>query len=507
VRHEHVVRWRSWLWAGRQILTVVVVLILILMVTTGTIITQLRNHELTAAGNQLKGLAVILADQAERAFEAVELIEISIVEKLQNDGVSTPDEFRRWMEGRAVHEQLRNRIAGLPQVDALIAVDADGNVRNFSRFWPIPTVNVADRDYFKALKDGAGPVSFVARPVQNRSNNSWNIYIARKFVSADGAMLGLIVGAINLNYLERLYGAAAPQPDGAVALLRNDGVLLARHPHVEPRIGDSFSGRPIFQGIEDPGAQEEIIHQTSLIDGMDRLYARRLLQHFPIMLNVSNTEASILQAWRQEAASLGGAAILLGALIVAAALMLLRMVHGQRRLHQVQVSEAASEAARLNAESLLRLSNERAAAERAMHLQNERFGVAMSNMSHALGMFDVDDRLVVANQRLYELLDLREAAVPSGTTFEALFRLASDAGLPTRGVEQLVNILRRLKAAGARADEGCMFGARGQLPASRRERVARGHRGRHRAPQRRSPDPAYGASRRADRPAEPRAVP
>ncbi len=428
------------------------------MATTGTVITQLRNHELTAAGNQLKGLAVVLADQAERAFEAVELIEVSIAEKLQNDGVNTPDEFRRWMEGRAVHEQLRNRIAGLPQVDALIAVDTDGNVINFSRFWPIPTVNVADRDYFKALKDASGPVSFVARPVQNRSNNSWNMYIARKFVSADGATLGLIVGAINLNYLERLYGAVAPQPDGSVALFRNDGVLLARHPHVEPRIGDSFSRQPIFQGIEDPDAQEKIIHQTSLIDGMDRLYTRRLLQHFPVMLTVSNTSSSILQAWRQEAASLGGAVALLGGLIVAAALILLRMVHGQRRLHQAQVSEAAAEAARLNAESLLRLSNERAAVERAMHLQNERFGVAMSNMSHALCMFDVDDRLVVANQRLYELLDMREAAVPSGTTFETLFRLASDAGLPTRDVEQLVSILHRLKAAGTRGNEGCMFG-------------------------------------------------
>lgn len=254
-----VVHWRSGLWTGlsNQILAIVVVLVLILAVTIGTITAQLRNHELTAAGNQLKSLAVVLADQAERAFEAIELIEVSIVEKLQNDGVSTPDEFRRWMEGRAVHEQLRNRIAGLPQVDALIAVDADGNVLNFSRFWPIPTVNVADRDYFKALKDQSGPISFVARPVQNRSNNSWNIYIARKFVAADGATLGLIVGAINLSYLERLYGAAAPQPDGSVALFRNDGVLLARHPHVEPRIGDSFSGRPIFQGIDDPDAQDK----------------------------------------------------------------------------------------------------------------------------------------------------------------------------------------------------------------------------------------------------------
>lgn len=433
-------------------------LVLILAVTTGTIIAQLRDHELTAAGNQLKSLAVVLADQAERAFKAIELIEVSIVEKLQNDGVSTPDEFRRWMEGRTVHEQLRNRIAGLPQVDALIAVDAGGNIVNFSRMWPIPTASVADRDYFLALKDPSGPTSFVGRPVRNRTNN-WNIYIARKFVAADGAMLGLIVGAINLTYLERLYAAAAPQPDGSVALFRNDGVLLARHPHLEPRIGDSFSGQPIFQGLADPDAQEKIVRQTSLVDGMDRLYSRRLLQHFPIMLTVSNTSSSILQAWRQEAASLGGAAGLLGALIIAAAHISLRMVRGQRRLHQAQASEAAAEAARLNAESLLRLSDERAAAERAMHLQNERFGVAMSNMSQALCMFDVDDRLVVANQRLYELLGICEAAVPSGTTFEALFRLASGGSeLPTHDAGQLVSILHRLKTAGARGNEGCTFG-------------------------------------------------
>ena len=46
MRDGQVVHWRSWLWAGlsSQILAIAVVLVLILAVTTGTIIAQLRDH-------------------------------------------------------------------------------------------------------------------------------------------------------------------------------------------------------------------------------------------------------------------------------------------------------------------------------------------------------------------------------------------------------------------------------------------------------------------------------
>src|SRR6516164_3318160 len=86
----------------------------------GLLVSQLRRNALDDGGQELQRLALVLADQAERTFEAVELVQDSLVERLQNDGVKSPEQFRQHMTGLAAHEDMRSRIHGLPQLDALI---------------------------------------------------------------------------------------------------------------------------------------------------------------------------------------------------------------------------------------------------------------------------------------------------------------------------------------------------------------------------------------------------
>ncbi len=68
---------------------------------------------------------------------------------------------------------LKEKIAGLPQVDAVTMIDAGGKLTNFSRYWPIPDVNISDRDYYKALKADPDLQSFISMPVQNRGSGTW----------------------------------------------------------------------------------------------------------------------------------------------------------------------------------------------------------------------------------------------------------------------------------------------------------------------------------------------
>jgi len=59
----------------------------------GLLVSQLRRNALDISGQQLQRLALVLADQAERTFEAVELVQDSFVERLQNDSVKSPSNF------------------------------------------------------------------------------------------------------------------------------------------------------------------------------------------------------------------------------------------------------------------------------------------------------------------------------------------------------------------------------------------------------------------------------
>src|SRR5258708_33298711 len=119
-------------------------------------------------------------------------------------------------------------------------VDPEGKVVNFSRYWPIPEVSVADRDYFQAMKSDPKLKTFVSAPVVNRSTGTWTIYLAHRLNGPHGELSGLIVGAMILQYYEDFYKAILPGEGSAISLVRTDGTLLARYPHIDQAIGRTF---------------------------------------------------------------------------------------------------------------------------------------------------------------------------------------------------------------------------------------------------------------------------
>ncbi|RYJ00296.1 MAG: hypothetical protein EON47_14250, partial [Acetobacteraceae bacterium] len=283
---------------GRLLLASGLAFCLLVTAATGLLLAHLRDRALRDQTHQLGNLALVLADQAERSFEAVGLLQAALQERLKAEGLQTPEDFRSLMTGQRMQQRLQNRIRNLPQLDALTAIDTDGNLVNFSRYWPIPTVNVADRDYFKALKADPALLSYISAPVPNRGTGTWTIYIARKVTSGEGEFLGLILGAVELAYFERLYRSVLPDPSASIALFRHDGLMLARHPHLDASIGQSYAQTPIFRQIAESGEAHGFAQQVSRTDGQDRLIAVHRMSRFPLAVTVTTTVAAALAEWR-----------------------------------------------------------------------------------------------------------------------------------------------------------------------------------------------------------------
>lgn len=211
---------------------VTLLVVLAFAIVSGAIvfIADMYGQALQDTERNLIGLSTILADQADRSLQALEIVQEAIIEDMAGAKVSTPAEYAAAASRRDLHEALKARVAALPQVNAVTIIDHAGQLLNFSRFWPIPNVNIADRDYFKALAADPKLQRFISQPVQNRGDGAWTIYIARKVTAPDGTFLGLVLGAIELGYFERLYRQIAPTDDAVVSVFRNDGMLLVRHP-------------------------------------------------------------------------------------------------------------------------------------------------------------------------------------------------------------------------------------------------------------------------------------
>ena len=389
-----------------------IVLITAIAAGTSALVFHFRDRALADTERELSNIALILAEQSDRAFQAVELVQKSLIEQMRSRGITSSEDYERQMSGQDVHMMLKDRVSALPHVDAVTMINSEGKLINFSRYWPIPAVNVADRDYFNALKSNAQLTSFVGEPVLNRVTGTWTIHLARKFTGPNGEFLGLVLGAMQMQYFERFFGTIALGADGAISVFRRDGMLLVRHPRRDAP-GTSYARGDLFKNVlshADRGA----VRLISIIDGKERLIASHSLAHYPVVVAVGTTVAAALADWQEEARVLIGAGVLAAFVIVAFAFLI-----GRRLLRRHEQSEQ-----RLGKQTL-------------------KLDTALNNMSQGLLMFDSDGRLVLYNQRLLQMYRLSPDAVKPGCTLSDLLRLRKAAGTfkgdPDRYVAKLVD--------------------------------------------------------------------
>lgn len=351
-------------------------LLLGVAVTAGMtfLMSMLRERALMASEHELRTTASILSEQSNGAFQALELVQDSVLERIKAMGVETSRDYELRFSDYDTHTMLQDQIVSLPHVDALNLINADGKLFNYSRQWPIGTLNIADRTFFKTLKADPKLMMIVSEPVRNRTTGTWTIYIARKVTSPDGAFVGLVLGAMQLDYFEQFYKKIMSAPNGSISLFRRDGLLLARYPHIDERIGKSYASGALFANVLSKSNQG-VSRQPTAIDGRNRIIAASALSRYPIVVAVTASVDTVLENWYTEARYLVGLGLLL-LVIGGTCVVVVRRVRDQGLL----------------------------------------LDAALNNMPYGLIMAGTDHRLAVVNDRFLEMYDLSPDIVKPGCT-------------------------------------------------------------------------------------------
>jgi len=323
-------RWSNPLAVGTAIL------LLVILGTNLIFLLNLRETTLQTAEVNLTRYSLTVAEQVDRSFKSLDLVLSSVGDYIGRRGVTDADSYRREMAGNETFLFLKEKITGLPQVDAVTMIDANGKLINFSRYWPIPKVDVSDRDYFKALKADPNLETYISKPVQNRGDGAWVIYLARRLNDPNGGFMGLILGAVSLKYFENFFGATSSGEGSIVALYRDDKMMLARFPHSD-RVGQFGTGSP--QRTLSAGG---MLREMSMRDEISYLRAARMLANYPLILQVSQTEASALVGWRKMAELLIATSVVCSIVLLIAAFVSERLWRAQERA--ARAAEAASHA-------------------------------------------------------------------------------------------------------------------------------------------------------------------
>jgi signal transduction histidine kinase len=344
-----------------------------------------RDAAYADAQRETDSLSLAMSEHTTRTFEAVDLILKYAAETLRADGIATPEAFARRMATQAVHDRLREEIVGHSQLDAVILVGADGRLVNFSRAWPVPQIDLSDRDYFRTFRATPSLLRLIGEPISSRAVGERTFVVARRLVAPDGTFIGLVIAAIRVEYLEALYRDVAGGEGSNITLRRSDGTLLVRYPQAEQQDGS--------QNVIDPAMLQEIawgaeISRTqtaSRRDGIRRLRTARSIKDFPLILTVGREVAVIDAQWRRGAAVIGSGAGLVALVIGCGALLLAR-----------QVSRRETSEATLTA--------------------------TLEHMSQGIMMIDGGRRIPVCNTKAMAMLNLPAMLMAAQPSFDEIIR-------------------------------------------------------------------------------------
>ena len=386
-------------------------------------VVNLYSRSMTAHARELENTTQVLADQTDRAFEAVLLMQAGLVERMKDLNVASAADYERAMSGYSNHLMLKDKVGNWPHVGSLTLINADGKLFNFSRFWPLPDIDVTDRDFFQALKSDPQLTFFMSKPVRNRATGSWTIHLARKISGPEGEFLGLVTGAMEMEYFTKYFGSLRLESGSSISLFRNDGVLLASFPHIDPtQIRSHHQNAPLLDVIS--RAKDGIYEGTITRDGGDHLIVARKLTRNPFVITAAKPVDQVLAEWRRAAIYI---ALATGLLIAVVAIV---VVLGIRQIRSY--------------ETLLKA--------RADHNQRTQLDAAINNMPHGLVMFDASERMVICNRRYLEMYGLSPEIVRPGCTVGDLLLHRQATGSFTGDIERYRREIRERFFNGASYD-------------------------------------------------------
>jgi len=464
--------------ASRRLIAAGAALMLGVVVAVSVALWETRDATLDDASRSADGLGVAIAEQTARSFQAVAVALAGTQKDIAAEGITTPDQFRASLSTAAVHDGLLSQEKVLPQANAFTIIGADGWLINFSRRWPVPPTDLSDRDYFKYLSTHDDTRTLISAPVQNRGDGTWTLYVIRRADGPGGKFLGLLLGAINLDYFNQFYQKVAADDGLNILLLKTDGSILASYPETG-LVGQKFiPARSSWYRIVAAGHSDNYVANGLFIQGK-RLISVHPLPEYPLVVNVSLSEYAALANWRGEAilAAFGTLSALL-----CFSLLLRALTMQLQRLERSQATLAAQNAALIKIEAqvryiahhddLTKLVNRRNfrrlledAIDQAdrdgrtvavLYLDLDRFKQVNDTRGHAIG-----DRLLiqVAARLRGGLREIDVLARTGGDEFAIIQPAVEDGAAPARLAEILLReIARPFEIEGAACRVGMSIG-------------------------------------------------
>jgi PAS domain S-box-containing protein len=202
----------------------------------------------------------------------------------------------------ALIRDLKQRVAPYPAANAIVVLDAQGNLLGDSlgNGGQGRESNFADRPYFKTQRDDPTRGLFIDVPVASRVRNKIFIAVSRAFLTTDGHFAGVVFVAVDFESLRRFFLSLNVGQRGTVTLYRDDGIILLRTPNVDEFVGRNVRTNLLFTRYL-PQAPSGSFEGSGMTDGTSRSVSYRRVAGMPLVVTVARDPVEFLAGWKNNA--------------------------------------------------------------------------------------------------------------------------------------------------------------------------------------------------------------
>jgi diguanylate cyclase (GGDEF)-like protein len=380
----------------RRLWWAAIVLLGLSLGAVGFTIWQLRNDAINAAVNDTGNIASILAGQFSRSLHTIDTMLLELRSASKGLDINTPEKVHAIYGTRQMHATMRAHLSTLSHTFNIVIADENGQLVVSTAAWPTPDINISDRDYFRTAQARVDGRLSTSVPIRNRIDGNQTIVFARRLETPSGAFAGIVFASVNSNYFESIYASAQSIKSLIFNLIREDGTILFRHPDSIGFVGKRLSQETAWQDALDRGSKSFRI--LAKADNKHRYVSVRAVPEYPLFVNISVAENTVLAGWLQRSAMIGvgSAALLLCSIYLLIAIT--------RQVRALSSSES----------SLLQTS--------------QQLDTALNNMAHGISMFDKHQRLVVVNKRYAAMYNLSLDQLKPGTLADDILEARVESG-------------------------------------------------------------------------------
>lgn len=283
---------------------------------------QIWQQELRLSHTRARSALGVLAEEAEKVFEAQELTLDWVDDRIRGQSW---DEVENSAE---LHSFLTTVDKKSNYIDSIWLFDAKGNVRATTRAFPLRRrINVADRDYFQSAERD-GQRIYIGIPAAGRMTGTFAFHVALRRSAPGGAFDGVILLALSPRYFERHFLSISNGEPSTVMLMRADGAVLASNRGPPP--GSILPADNPYLAETRGAANGADVFQTR-VDGKESIAGIQRLRRYPLYVTYAIDLGTIRGELWEHLVVFGLVAIVCSAILFGASFGAVRIANNEQR--------------------------------------------------------------------------------------------------------------------------------------------------------------------------------